>query len=115
MGLNSAKLNRRIQIRRATSSTQDGYGNRTLNWVNLGAPLFCSRRDISDAERLVASAHWENRLVSRFVVRSSTFSRSIRHTDRLMHEGTLYEIFSIKETPPGLAFIEITAWTESIL
>ncbi len=113
MGLNASHLNRRIQIQRAATAPPDEYGARAYSWADHGAPLFAMRRDVSDAERAIAGG-WDNKLVTRFTIRSSAFSRDIRRTDRLVHEGVTFEIDGIKEVPPGRAFIEITAWTEEV-
>ncbi|WP_078604887.1 head-tail adaptor protein [Thioclava sediminum] len=113
MVLNAGSLSRRIQVQREIQVTGPG-GVVSTEWEDFGPTLFARRRDMSDAERVVA-AHWENRLVSRFVIRDSAFARSIRRADRLMHEGMAYEIDGIKELPFDRAFLEITAWTEDTL
>lgn len=69
MVLNAGSLNRRIQIRREVT-TPDGHGGFNHIWSDLGAPIFARRRDVSDAERRVAGGGWDNRLVTRFVVRA---------------------------------------------
>lgn len=110
MGVNSGKLRRLLRLQRAEEVIGPGGVIKT-EWVDHGPLLFATRHDVSDAERNVA-AHWQNKLVSRFIVRSSNFTRYISRSDRLMSEGIIYEIDGIKEVPPGRAFIEITAWTE---
>lgn len=112
MGLNAGDLNRRIQIRRATS-VPDGLGGETETWADLGSPIAAMRRDVSDGERLSAAA-WDNKLVTRFTVRSSAFSKGIKRTDRLTHEGITYVIDGIKEVPGRRAFLEITAVTGEV-
>ncbi|MCE8548306.1 phage head closure protein [Ruegeria pomeroyi] len=113
MVLNSGSLNRRIQILRQ-STTPDGYGGSEVTWDNLGGPLYAARRDVSDSERLRAGA-WDNKLVTRFTIRASAFSRGIRRTDKIVHEGTTYEISGIKEVQANRAFLELTAETEEPL
>lgn len=109
MVLNAGSLNRRIQVQRATE-TPDAFGGSELTWNDHGAPIFARRRDVSDAERFSA-AKWDNELVTRFTIRATAFSRDIRRTDRLIHEGITFQIDGIKEVPDSRAFLEITAVT----
>ena len=112
MVLNAGSLNRRIQVQRATENP-DGHGGFDYAWQDHGAPIFARRRDVSDAERFSAG-RWDNELVTRFTVRSTAFSRDIRRTDRLVHEGITFQIDGIKEVPDSRAFLEITAKTDLI-
>lgn len=107
-----ARLDRRIQIRRA-ATIDDGY-RAAQRWNtddpaadNFGNPIWASRTDISDAER--GQSGWtEAVVVSRFLVGSSDFTRSIRATDRLIEGGLVFEIIGVKER--GLrGRLEITA------
>ena len=110
MALNAARLNRSIQIQRAVQTSGPG-GVVTTVWQNVGPVLSAQRTDIKDSERIVA-ARWQNKLVSRFVIRATSFARSIRRTDRLLHDGLAFEISGIKEAPHGQAFMEVTAETD---
>ncbi|WP_172293757.1 head-tail adaptor protein [Pseudoruegeria sp. HB172150] len=112
MALNAGSLNRRIQVQRATA-TPDGSGGFENEWNDHGQPIFARRRDVSDAERLSAGG-WDNKLVSRFVVRATAFGRGINRTDRIIHEGVTFEIDGIKEVPDNRGFLEITAQTDEI-
>ena len=112
--MNAGALNRRIQVQRFTETGRNGFGETVGDWLSEGPLLFASRRDVSDAEKRIGGG-WDNKLVTRFTIRSSPFARSIRRTDRLSHEGVTFEIDGIKEVPPGRAFIEITAWTGEVL
>ncbi len=112
MALNAGQLTRRIQIRRSTD-TRDQYGNLSKVWGDHGSPIFARRRDISYMERM-AAGKWDNKLVTRFIIRSTSFGRGIKRTDRIVHEGIPYEIDGIKEVPGSRAFIEITAMTDEI-
>lgn len=112
MVLNSGSLNRRIQIQRATK-TPDGYGGFENEWNDHGPAIFARRRDVSDAERLSAGA-WDNKLVTRFIIRATAFGRGIYRYDRIIHEGVTYEIDGIKEVPDNRGFLEITAQTDEI-
>lgn len=113
MVLNSGSLNRRIQIRRLTGTGSDGAGNFLGEWQDFGPAIFARRRDVSDAERLRA-AEWDNKLVTRFVIRATAFGRSIARYDRILHEGITFEITGIKEVPGNRGFLEITAETDDI-
>lgn len=97
----AGKLDRRIQFRRATLS-DDGFSS-ALTWDdeqpsnnNLGSPVWGSRADVSDGEKWRAGEVGAV-ITSRFVVRSSTFTRSITAKDRLVCDGREYEITGIKE------------------
>jgi|APHot6391423177_1040244.scaffolds.fasta_scaffold00264_5 head-tail adaptor len=109
MVLNAGSLNRRIQLKRATT-TQDDFGGTIYEWHDHGPPIFARRRDVSDAERLSAAA-WDNKLVVRFVVRATAFARGLKRTDMIAHEGVPYGIDGIKEVPDNRGFLEITAIT----
>ncbi|MEM8823163.1 MAG: head-tail adaptor protein [Pseudomonadota bacterium] len=110
MVLNAGSLDRRIQIQRATT-TPDDYGGRDYEWNDHGPAIFAQRRDVSDAER-ISAGRWDNLLVTRFIIRATAFGRDIRRTDRLVHEGIVFEIDGIKEVPGSRAFLEITAESE---
>lgn len=110
MGMNAGQLDRRIQVQRFTETGTSALNSPLEDWADLGAPIAAQRRDLSDAER-ESAGKWDNALVTRFVVRASPFTRAIRRTDRLVHDGLTFEITGIKEVPPGRAFLEITALT----
>lgn len=114
MVLNAGKLDRRVQIRRYFETGRDQYGCSIGDWADLGSPIFARRRDVSDAERFSAGK-WDNKLVTRFVIRATVFGRSIRRTDRLVIAEITYGIDGIKEVPNSRAFLEITAITSETL
>ena len=100
-------LDRRITIQRA-AVTQNGFGEDQLAWADL-ATISASREDMSDGERLSAS-QINATLASRFVVRSSTLTRSVTPKDLISYDGGLWDIHGIKETNKGrMRFLEITA------
>lgn len=113
MVLNSGSLNRRIQIRRFVQSGTDGFGGMIGTWEDHGPAIFARRRDVSDAERMIAGG-LDNKLVTRFVIRATPFGRGIVRTDRLVHEGVTFGIDGIKEVPDTRGFLEITAETDDI-
>lgn len=108
MDLNSGNLNRRIQIQRFVETGRDDFNNPEGRWQDVGPMIFARRRDVSDAERLRA-AHWDNVLVTRFIIRATAFGRSIARNDRIQHEGITFVIDGIKEIPDIRGFLEITA------
>lgn len=70
------------------------------------------RTDVSDGEKFQAGGPG-GILTSRFIVRSSSRSRTIVPSDDLIHEGQRWNILGIKETLDGRRrFIEITANVE---
>ncbi|WP_208348793.1 head-tail adaptor protein [Pseudaestuariivita rosea] len=107
--ISAGQLNRRIQVQRATR-IPNGAGGFTLEWSDYGAPIFAMRRDVSDRE-LFEGGRLGSVLMTRFTVRSTAFTKTIRRTDRIVHEGMFFGIEGIKEVPPGKAFFEITAQT----
>lgn len=87
-------LDRRVQFRRATL-VDDGF-QEVETWDNHGSPVWASKTDVSDGERWRAGEVGAS-ITSRFVVRSSTFSRDLTPKDRLVCEGREYDITGIKE------------------
>lgn len=103
--MNAGKLDRRLQLRRATLS-HDGLQN-VETWADLGAAVWGARKDVSDGERAVAG--WlEATTVARFVVRSSELTRGLTPKDRIKTEGRDYDILGIKDLGRR-TFLEITA------
>lgn len=91
--MSAGALDRRITLHRAkVVNTATGV---TSSWEDVGT-LWASRRDVSDGEKAAAGTV-QSTVVSRFVVRSSTLSRSIKPKDRLMEGGLTFEITGIKE------------------
>ena len=112
MVLNAGSLDRRIQVQRFTKTPDGGGGFRHV-YHNHGQPIFARRRDVSDAERLTAG-RLDNKLVTRFVIRATAFTRGIYRYDRIVHEGITFEIDGIKEVPNGRGFLEITAEADDV-
>lgn len=107
MTRSAGELDRRIVIERATSTT-NAYNEPVKTWsTHLQLPA--KRSDASDGERF-ASGQLGSYLMTRFVVRSSVATRGILPTDRISHEGKIWNIQGIKETDDGRrTFLEITA------
>lgn len=98
-------LDRRVQFR-AKTLTSDGFGSAEV-WANSGAAQPASKKDISDGERWRAG-EVQAHVTTRFVVRSSAFTRGITPAWRLSCEGREYDIVGTKEIDRR-RFIEITA------
>lgn len=101
-------LDRRITIRYRPVT-----GRNAINEAIYGPPvdkkLWARKRDTSSGERL-AAAQVGARIDSRFMVRSSTFTRSIEPKWELIHEGRSYNITGTTETLDGRhRYLEISA------
>ncbi|MGI3169988.1 head-tail adaptor protein [Pseudooceanicola sp. C21-150M6] len=103
--MKAGDLDRRLQFRRATP-LDDGF-TKSENWEDHGAPVWASRRDVSDGEKAKAGAV-SAELSTRFRVRSSAFTRGITPKDRFLSDGLQWEIVGLKEIG-RLDGIEITA------
>lgn len=104
------QLDRVLQIRRSVRSDN---GLEVVGvWSDHGTPIRARRRDISDQER-ASSQFTEAVGTSRFVVRSTGFTRDLSPLDRLVERGQLFEIVGIKEF--GSYDLEITATRRSDL
>lgn len=107
--MNYGSLDRRVQFRRATLF-DDGY-QVTDTWADHGSLIWAGRKDVNDAvndaER--AAAGWvEATVASRFVVRSTPFTRGLTAKDRLVCEGLTFDIQGIKQIG-RMDRLEITA------
>lgn len=100
-------LDRKLQFRRSIEvNTPLGMSE---TWHEHGTPVSASRRDVSDQE-IIAARSIQASIVSRFLVRSSSFTRALKPADRFNHGGKDWDIQGIKEAPMGRhAFLEITA------
>ncbi|PHP28002.1 head-tail adaptor protein [Limimaricola cinnabarinus] len=110
--MGAAKLDRRVQFRRATFADNGFNSSRDWNAAdpaadNLGSRIWAQKTDLSDGERWRAgevAAH----VTTRFVVRYSSFTVSITPADRIVCEGDVYEITGIKEGEGRRQWLEIT-------
>ncbi|MEY8826891.1 head-tail adaptor protein [Sedimentitalea sp. XS_ASV28] len=109
--MNASKLDRRITIMRGTM-TDDGFGGVLTSYWPIGT-IWAHRVDVKDAEKFQYGGI-NATLTSRFTVRSSDFSRGIKTTDRLLHDGLDWNVTGLKESADGrLRFIEISATAEN--
>ncbi|KEP68414.1 phage head-tail adapter protein [Thioclava dalianensis] len=92
--MGAGQLDRRVQFMEPVK-VDDGF-QETETFEAIGSPVWCSKTDVSDAERAVAG--WlEATMVSRFVVRSSAFTRALTPKNRLVCDGVDFDITGIKE------------------
>ncbi|SFR40511.1 phage head-tail adaptor, putative, SPP1 family [Yoonia tamlensis] len=104
----AGSLDRRIQFRRA-ALVDDGF-QEVEAFADHGGPVWASKKDVSDGERMSAG-NVSASLTARFVVRSSAFTRDLTAKDRLVYRGVAFEIFGIKEIGRNDR-LEITAGAE---
>lgn len=109
MGVTASMLDRRVQFQRFTA-TPDGYGGQTLAWADHGEEIAALRADVKDTEAMEAGV-WRSRLMTRFMVRSTEFTRGLTTEDRVSCEGQTFEIVGIKQAQTGQRrqLLEITA------
>jgi head-tail adaptor len=99
-------LDRTVTIQRATDV--DNGLNVTQTWANFFT-CRARRRDAADGEA-VSADQLSSFLRVRFVIRSSSETRSVTPKDRIFHEGDFYNILGVKETNDGRGmFLEVTA------
>lgn len=102
-------LDRRIQFLRAPM-VDDGLSTRPGEFVNLGTPVWGSRKDISDGEKAAAGSTY-GEVSARFVVRATSFTRTITTKDMLTEGGRRFHILGMKEL--GRDGFEFTATTRT--
>ncbi|RVL53951.1 phage head closure protein [Sinorhizobium meliloti] len=106
------KLDRRITIEREIETGRNEVNEPVYEWTAL-ATVWARRRDASDGER-EAAGQVGSTLMSRFVVRSSSVTRTVTPVDRLNYSGATWNILGVKETEEGRnRFVEITAIKDS--
>ncbi|KQI67618.1 hypothetical protein AN189_14900 [Loktanella sp. 3ANDIMAR09] len=103
--MNSGKLDRRLQFRRAV--LVDTGLSKSEKFHDHGSPVFAARQDVSDSEKFAAGAV-QATLDTRFTVRSSPFTRDIEPSDRLTCEGLEFNIIGIKQIEGRKSFLEIS-------
>ena len=105
-------LDRRITIQRLAETGSNAFNEVAEAWTDL-ATIWARRADISDSERM-AAGQVGAALTSRFVVRSSSITRTMTPADRIFYAGSAWNIFGIKETREGRnQYLEITAAREA--
>ncbi len=108
----AGELDRRITIQRFGEVGRNPFNEPIKDWAAL-TTVWARREDAADGERLAAGQVGAV-LNSRFVVRSSSVTKTVTPKDRLSYDGALWNIFGIKETRDGRnQFLEITAAREA--
>jgi SPP1 family predicted phage head-tail adaptor len=103
-------LDRRITIERFTS-TRNEFNEPVQAWATL-VTVWAQRKDSSDLTKVeylgadqVSAFH-----MSRFIIRSSSVTKTVTPVDRINYDGHIWNIKGAKETAEGRnRFIEITA------
>jgi len=109
--IGAGKLDRKITLQRFTSVPNE-FNEPVETWADFFT-CRAMRRDVSDAEKFAAGQIGSS-LITRFVIRSSTETRTVTTKDRLVHEGATFNILGVKEANEGrFRFIEITAAKDS--
>lgn len=103
-------LDRLVQFQRFTLS-DDGFSQVEV-WADHGSPIWTQKKDVSDGERW-RSSEVQAHIASRFVVRWSSFTTDLTPADRIIFEGSTYDISGIKEIGPRRRWLEITAAARS--
>lgn len=104
--IRAGDLNRRVQFLRA-ELVDDGLQERPGALAALGSPVWASRRDVMDAEVQRMGLEFGT-LTSRFVVRSSSFTRGLSVGDWFDCDSKRWEVRGIKQVHDR-AGLEITA------
>lgn len=108
----AGKLDRRVTIERVVDGQLNGFGEPGETWSNY-VTVWASRQDVSDGEKAGAGQR-DSALVSRFVIRSNSQTKTITTVDRLVYDGFTWNILGAKETAHGRnRYIELTASRDS--
>ena len=103
--MDAGNLNRRIAIKRATT-TLDGFNEPVNTWATI-ATVWASMTPVNDAERTRAGETLAQ-MQCRFVVRYSSITGTVDPRDRLAFDGRDFDINGVKETSRR-ELLEITA------
>lgn len=108
--LGAGDLDRRIAIERFTSARNE-FNELVETWATL-ATVWAQRKDSSDVVKteLLGAEQISAYLLTHFVVRSSSVTKTVTPKDRLNYDGHTWNIKGTKETAEGRnRYIEITA------
>lgn len=95
--MESAKLDRKITLQRATITQDSGSGENVETWATLGpGSIFASRRRASARETL-AAAEIAGEVSDVFEIRYDSSWADLDVRDRLVFEGRTYNIASVDE------------------
>ena len=108
--MKAGDFDRRLQVMRS-GLLDDGYQIGRSDFVPFGAPIAASRPDILADEKFMSGTLIATH-ETRFRVRSSTFTRGISPSDKLICEGRTYAIVGIKEVERRFTIIELTCMAQ---
>lgn len=92
--MSRVRFDRRIQVRRF-NLVDDGFQS-IEDYADYGDPIWAARVDMNASEK--ADAGWVNaNLATRFVVKSTSFTRDLTAKDQIASGGLEYEIIGISE------------------
>jgi SPP1 family predicted phage head-tail adaptor len=103
--MRAGPMDRRVTLQRFTA-TRDEYNEPVQTWTQL-ATRWASYEPLSDGERFRASETAAN-ASARFVIRWSTAVADLNPKDRLVFDGTIFDIIHVKDMGRREG-IEITA------
>lgn len=92
--MGASKLDRQITVLRA-SLIDDGFSQVLGPFAPVGT-IWALRSDVKDAEKAAAGTIMAT-LTTRFLIRSTEFSRGIKPQDRITSEGMTWEITGVKQ------------------
>lgn len=87
-------MDRRITIRRATTTTND-FGETVESWSDL-ATVWAAKEDIRDGERFAAQ-QVAAEITTRFRTRWSATVADVNPKDRVSFDGRAYDVVAVKE------------------
>lgn len=108
--MGAGKLDRRVTIERV-STTPNDFNEGVETWAPL-ITVWARRRDGSDVVKteILGAEQIGAYLLTHFTIRSLSVAKTITPSDRIKHDGHLWNIKGTKETTEGRnQFIEITA------
>lgn len=92
--MSQVRFDRRIQVRRF-NLVDDGFQS-IEDYADYGEPIWAARVDMNGSEK--ADAGWvDATLATRFVVKSTSFTRALTAKDRIVSGGVEYEINGFTE------------------
>lgn len=103
--MDAGRLDRRITLRRATSST-DAFNEPVYAWATL-ATVAAMVTPVSDSEQWRAGETLASKL-TRFTIRYSSTVANVDPRDRIQYGGREYDVHGVKEIGRR-EFLEITA------
>jgi len=92
--MKAGELDRRITIQTA-HTTPNELNEPVETWVKL-TTVWAKKTDVSDRER-ISAAEVSAEITTRFLIRWSNRVSQVSPKDRILFDGKIYDIFSVKE------------------